>query len=195
MPTLQSIAELTWRSMFPKPTDEVKVRKEQVIADAKSEYAYQMWVKQKAEKRESGEDFISSHLLTEVELEVINNEIDISGLKILRGLDYENWLQNVGGYGCACKYVKTSHNLVQALCEDDSLGDSRRVFPLGKKLKFPDGTHSKKLSITYVNGGESIDGMIEIDDVMAGIIRRSLYELYQQKIGQADVTNNTNPEN
>jgi len=194
MPTIQSIAELTWRQLFPNPKDEVKVRKEQFIADAKSEYAYQVWLKNKADKRENGDVSIPSHLLSEADLDVVNNEIDISGLKILRGLDYDNWLQNVGGYSCTCRYVKTDSSLMQALCDDDSLGDSRRVFPLGKKLKFPDGTHSKKLTITYVNSGENIDGLTEIDDVMAGILRRSLKELYE-KVGQVDKTNNTNPEN
>lgn len=192
MADLLSIAELAWRQIFPKGKDENKVLKEQFQADAKSEYAYQIWVKILAEKREEGGIEIPSYLLTEKELEVIDNEMDISGLKIMRSLPSETWLQNVGGFGCKCNYVKSTVNLSQVLCDDDSLDDADRTYyPIGKKIIFPSGTHSDKVKIIYANNGELVDGKIEVDDAIGGIVRRSLIELYIGKVGPEDKTNNS----
>lgn len=194
MPSIQSVAELYWRALYPNPGDEVKIRKEQVIADAKNEYAYQVWLISKADKREHGEFEVPSNLLREAEIEVLGKSADISGLSIIRGLDFDMWFQGIKSDDCLCTYVKTSHNHYKALCDDDSIGSKRRVYPLGKKLMFPDGAHQKKLTLVYVSGGENIDGLIEIDEKMAGVIRRSLNDLYGKNVGIVDETNNSNPE-
>ena len=181
--------------MFPNPNDETKMMRGQVIADAKSEYAYQMWLKSKADKREDGHYSVPTYLLSEKVLSIQNDEADISDLKVLRSLDHDQWLQNIGGIVCSCKYIKTTHSLVQALCEDDSLGpDIKRYYIIGKKIKFPDGVHKKELPIIYLNNGSDVDSGIEIDDIMAGLIRRSLLDLYAGKVGIEDKTNNTNSE-
>lgn len=195
MADLKSVAELVWRQLFPDPTVRTKVKKGEVLASAKVEYAYQLWLKLMADKREDGYIDAPSYLLTEKELDVANDEMDISSLKIMRGLPWEIWLQNIGGVNCDCKYVKSTLNLAQVLCDDDSLGDSDKTYyVVGKKIKFPRGTHAKKLPITYANNGEDIDGKIEVEDTIAGIVRRTLLELYGGKIGSKDVTNNSNPE-
>lgn len=195
MADLKSVAELVWRQLFPDPTVQTKVKKEEVLASAKVEYAYQLWLKLMADKREDGYIEVPSYLLSQKELDVSNNEMDISSLKIMRGLPWEIWLVQVGELDCECKYVKSTVNLAQVLCDDDSLGDSDKTYyVLGKKIKFPKGAHASKLPITYANSGEDIDGKIEVEDTIAGIVRRSLLDLYGGKIGPKDVTNNSNPE-
>lgn len=195
MANLNSIAEQAWRQLFPGPSDEVKVKKEEFMATAKTEYAYQLWIKIMAERREEGQLDIPSYLLSEAELEVVNGVMDISSLKIMRSLPWETWLQNVGGINCECPYVKTTLNLAQVLCDDDSLPDGARTYYAeGKKLKFPKGVHKSPLPIVYANSGENIKGYIEVEDSLAGVVRRSLIEIYGGKIGNKDVTNNSNPE-
>lgn len=195
MANLLSVAELAWKQLFPESSDESKVKKEQFIADSKTEYAYQLWLRILNDKNMEGQIDIPSYLLSEIELDVANDEMDISGLKIMRSLPFEVWLQNVGGINCDCQYVKTTFNLAQTLCDDDSLGDNAKTFyPLGKRIKFPKGVHKNRLPITYANNGENINGMIEVDDAIGGLVRRSLIELYGGKTGKEDKTNNTNPE-
>lgn len=195
MANLLSIAEETWRQLFPDPTPQTKVKREEMIATAKNEYAYQLWLKLMVDKREDGYIEAPSYLLTEKELDIEDDTMDLSSLKIMRGLPWEIWLQNVGGMNCECKYVKSTVNLSQVLCDDDSLGDSDKTYyVLGKKIKFPRGVHKDKLSIIYANGGENIDGEIEVENTIGGIVRRTLLEIYAGRIGPADKTQNNNPE-
>lgn len=195
MASLNSVAELVWKQLFPDPTVQTKTKKEEVLASAKLEYSYQLWLKLMADKREDGYIDTPSYLLSEKELDVENNEMDISDLKIMRGLPWEIWLVQIGELDCECKYVKSTANLAQVLCDDDSLGDSNKTYyVVGKRIKFPKGTHKNKLPIIYANSGETVDGKIEIDDTVAGIVRRSLFELYGGRIGSTDETNNDNNE-
>lgn len=192
MANLLSIAELTWRQLFPNPKDEVKALKGQFISDSKTEYAYQLWLKILESKREDGNIEVPSYLLSEKEIDVEDGVMDLSGLSIMRSLPFEIWLQNIGGINCNCQYVKSNINLSQVLCEDDSLDDTAKpYYAIGKKIKFPKGVHKNKLTIIYANNGEEIDGEIEVDDAVGGIIRRSLLELYAGKIGPEDKTNNS----
>lgn len=195
---LLSVAEQAHSQLFPNPTDEPLIALEDFIATAKGEYAYQLWRKIKEDKREYGECEVPSYLLTETDppLEVVDNMIDISDLKIMRSIDQEQWLQNVGGINCECRYIKSTVNHTQLLCDDDSLGDGARTYyVLGKKIVFPQGTHKNALSIIYANNGEKIDGTIEVDDAVAGIIRRALIDIYAGRTGVEDKTNNTNANN
>lgn len=191
MANLLSIAEQAWSQIFPRPNDEEAVDKGDFVATAKSEYAFQLWRKIKEDKREYGEADIPSYLLSETELDVTDNVMDISSLKIMRSIDQELWLQDIGGMNCECLYVKSTLNNSKLLCDDDSLPDDARTFyPLGKKIIFPRGTHSDKLKITYANSGEEIDGMIEVDDAVGGIVRSRLIEIYS-RIGQEDTQNDS----
>lgn len=193
MANLLSIAELAWKQLFPNPSDEVKTKKEEFISTAKTEYSYQLWLKLMAEKREEGAFSVPSYLLSETELEVKDNVMDISGLKIMRSIPWETWLSNIGGIDCRCKYVKSTLNLVQTLCDDDSLDDADKIyFVVGKKIMFPRGVHKSPLPIIYANSGENINGNIEVEDSLAGIVRRTLIEIYGGKVGVEDKTNNTN---
>lgn len=192
MANLNSIAELAFLQLFPSGNDETKVKKEQFLADAKSEYAYQLWLKILADRRENGELEIPSYLLSEIELEVENNQMDVSSLKIMRSLPWETWLQNIGGIECKCRYIKSTINNSQLLCDDDSLnvGD-KTYYAVGKKIKFPLGVHSSPLEITYANEGTEIDGNIEVDAAIGAVVRRALIEIYGGKVGKEDKTNNS----
>lgn len=193
MANLLSIAELAWRQLFPNPGDENAVSREEFIATAKTEYAYQLWLKIKQDKVQYGESEVPSYLLSQVDLPIVDNAMDISELKILRSIDQELWLQDIGGFNCKCTYIKSTQSMSKVLCDDDSLPeDAKTYYPIGKKIIFPAGTHADTLSITYANSGEKIDDMIEIDDMVAGLIRRSLIEIYGGKMGQEDKTDNSN---
>ena len=193
MANLLETSNLAWLQLYPNPSDETAVSREEFIATAKTEFAYQQLLMVWKEKNDEGYFEIPSYLSSEIELPVTNNEMDISGLKILRSLPQEIWLQNIGGITCKCKYVKSTVNLSQLLCDDDSLDDAARpYYVIGKKIKFPKGVHKTPLPIIYANNGIDIDGRIEIDDAIAGIVRTRLVEIYGGKTGIEDKTNNTN---
>ncbi len=189
--SLNEIAELSFRQVFPNPGDETRIKKEEFISTARSIYAFEMWKMQMAEKALEGWFNIPSYLMTEETLDVVNNEIDISKLKILRSLTGDVWLQNIGGLTCECEYVRSTVNHTMLLCDDDSLPE-RTYIVVGNKIKFPKGVHTDKLPIIYANNGSKVDENIEIDDAVAGIVRVRLVELYLGKTGVDDRTNNSN---
>lgn len=190
---LLSIAEQAFLQIFPNAGDETLVTREQFIATAKQMYAYEMLLYYWNERNREGEFVMPSHLLSEVELEVVDNKMDISSLNVFRSLPSDLWLQNIGGLDCKCKYVKSDVNMSQLMCGDDSLGDVKTYIPLSKKIIFPDGVHANKLTLIYANMGETTDEKVEVDDALGAIVRTRLIELYAGKIGSEDKTNNTNP--
>lgn len=193
MANLKEIAQLAWEQLFPKPGDESSVTREQFISTAKTEYALQLWKKIKEDKAQYGESEVPSYLLADADVEVKDNIMDISSLKILRSIDQEMWLQNIGGMGCKCIYIKSTLNTNKILCDDDSIPDDAKLYyASGKKIIFPRGVHKSPLPITYANGGDDIDDRIEVDDAIAGIVRRSLVEIYGGKIGNEDKKNDSN---
>lgn len=189
---LKAIAELAWRQMSPNPSDEVAITKEEFIASAKTLYAYEMWLFSKTEKRDEGMFELPTEILTESEpLPVVDDAIDISGLKILRAFAGDIWLQNIGGLTCTCKYVKSTVNRSQLLCGDDSLGNGARTYYIIKdKIYFPKGAHAKALSIIYADMG-TIDDNVEVSAGIGAIIRQKLVDLYIGKTGKEDETNNS----
>lgn len=187
-------AELAHRQLFPEGSGTPPVTLEEFIATAKKEYAAQMWVLSKNEKNQEGNTNVPAILLSQVTLKVQDNMVDLSGLEILRSLSNDQWLQNIGGWTCKCKYIKSSLNDRQLLCDDDSIpDDSKLFFVVGNKIMFPRGTHSNELPIIYANKGLEVDDRLEIDDAVASIIRTKLIETYGGKTGKEDVTNNENP--
>lgn len=194
MVSIQETAELCWLQLNPTPGDETANTKEEFIATAKSTFAYNQLLLAWKEKRDEGSFQVPSYLSTEtIPLDVVNNEIDISGFDIMRSLPQEVWLQNIGGINCNCVYIKSTINQSQLLCDDDSLGDNKTYFVIGDKIRFPKGTHSNKLPIIYANNGMQLDGLTMIDDAMASIVRDKLFEIYGGKVAPVDPTNNTNP--
>lgn len=194
MANLLSIAEQAWNQLFPRPGDEEAVDKQDFVATAKSVFAYELWRKIKEDKFLYGECDIPSYLLSQAKLAVVDNEMDISGLKIMRSIDQELWLQDIGGVRCDCLYVKSTLNNTKLLCDDDSLPDDAKTFyPFGQKIIFPKGVHDSPLEISYANQGEEINERIEIDDAIAGIVRVRLIEIYGGKVGQPDTANDSDP--
>lgn len=192
MANLKSIAESAWLQLYPRGSDEALITREQFIADAKIQYAYQMLLYYWAERNREGEFLIPSHLLTEVEIDVVDNKMDISKLNVFRSLPSDIWLQNIGGIDCDCRYVRSSVNMAQLMCDDDSLGDAKRYIPLSKIIKFPDGVHKTPLPVIYANMGETTDVSVEVDDALGAIVREKLIQLYGGKTGEENKTNDTN---
>lgn len=187
------IAELAWRQLFPAGADSPPITKAEFIATAKTEYAGQMWVLSKNEKNQEGVFNVPSVLLSEVELPVKDNTVDITGLDVLRSLSNDSWLQNIGGLTCRCKYVKSNVNQRQLFCDDDSLPNDAKIYlVVGNKIWFPRGTHASKLPIIYANKGLQVEDRLEIDDAIGANIRTRLIEIYGGKTGNEDVTNNAN---
>lgn len=193
MSNLLEIAELAWEQVFPSGGDETRISKESFIATAKTEYAYQYLLFYWKQKREEGFFNIPSHLLSEVELPVVDDEIDISKLKVFNAFGTDRFLVNVGGLTCSCEYVKSNVNTAALLCDDDSLSDDTRTYLIvGNKIKFPRGTHASRLTIIYTNTGEKVSDRIECDDAIGGIVRTRLVEIYGGgKTGKEDDSNNS----
>jgi hypothetical protein len=193
MANLLEICELSWRQAFPIPSSNTLITLEEFISTGKNEFAYQTLL---MAWKDRAEDYyeVPSYLLAEADLEVKNNEMDISELKYFKSLPMDTWLVNLGGFDCHCKYVKSTANLEQLLCGDDSLDDAARTyFALGKKIVFPKGVHKTPLKIVYANRGEGVDGRIEVDEAIASLIRTKLNEIYLGRIPQSDTSNNSNP--
>lgn len=192
MANLLEIAALAWQQLYPVPNDETAITLEEFETTALSEYALQMWIKARNAKREDGYFEVPSEILVPKEFDVVNDEIDLSGVGILRSIPNEKWVQNVGGLNCKCEYIKSTINNWQLLCDDDCIDDVAKIFyVVGDKIRFPKGVHSTPLEITFASSGEDINGEIPITDDLAGIIRTRLIEIYGGKTAQEDTTNNT----
>ena len=193
---LREVAEVCWRQLFPEGADKPPITKAEFISTSKMMYADEVWRLSKNERNQEGVFNVPSVLLSQTELTVEDNMVDISELSILRSLSNDSWLQNIGGIQCKCKYVKSNVNQSQLLCDDDGLpNDSKTYFVVGNKILFPRGTHKDKLPIIYANKGLEVDGKLEIDDALASSIRTRLIDLYGGKTGKEDVTENSNPQN
>lgn len=195
MSNLKEVADLSWSQIFPQGSDETPIQKEEFIRTAYANFAYFTWVAYLNEKNQEGYADVPSYLLSEIEKEVVNNEMDISDIDYFKSLPQEVWLQRIGEEGCRCKYIKSTVNLNQLLCDDDGADDAAKTYyVVGKKIKFPKGVHKTPLSITYANMGEDADGNIEVSEEIASLIRDKLNSIYLGKVAPSDVTNNTNPD-
>lgn len=193
MTTIQSVAELAWRQVYPNPSDETPVSLAEFIETAKLEYAFQTWRMALEEKEREGWMDIASNLMVESDpLPVENNSVDISKLKIAEFLPEGKWLQGIGGFDCDCRYIKTTIGLYQLLCEDDSLDEGDKLFyVLGKKILFPLGTHADEVTVVYASTGEDLEDGTPIDEVVGAVVRVRLIEIYMGKTGVEDETNNS----
>ena len=190
---LKEVAELSWRKIFPQGGNNTAISKEEFMRVAFVEFAQQTLL---MAWKDRADDYyeVPPYLIDEVEKDIVDNEMDISDLKYFKSLPMQTWLVNMGGFDCHCKYIKSTANLSQLLCGDDSLDeDARPYFIQGKKIVFPKGTHKTPLKIVYANMGVDIDGNIECDEAIAASVLEKLDAFYLGKIAPADVTNNNNP--
>lgn len=194
--TIQSIAELAHRQIFPDDADDAPITLVEFIETAKAEYAYQLWVMNRQEWQQEGENNIPPNLLSETTLTVINKQVDISKLEALRSLPQNTWIQNLGGFDCGdCRYVLMDINKWKILCDDESRTPQvKAAIVVGKTIRFPDGTFDAKgqVSMIFANMGGDVDTDMQIDDAVGGIVRRTLIDIYSKK-SPTDSTNNSNP--
>lgn len=190
---LKEIADLAWSKIYPAGS-KAPIPRESFVRSAYANFAYQSLLMAWKEKADEGYYEVPSYLLTEIEKDIVNDEMDISDLKYFKSLPMEVWLVRIGEWNCKCKYVKSTANLAQLLCEDDSLDDEAKTyFPLGAKIKFPKGTHTTPLRITYANMGEDLNGNIEVSEAIGSLVLSYLDTFYLGKVPPVDVTNNANP--
>lgn len=188
---LNEISELSYEQIFPKGGDETAIDKVSFQRTAFAEFAYFTWIAFLNEKNNEGYAEVPSYLISEVEKEVVENEMDISDLKTFKSLPQDVWLVNIGGMNCHCKYVKSTANLTQLLCDDDSLDDAAKTYYItGKKIKFPKGVHKTPLSIMYASM-DQVNGYIEVSEDIAALVRDKLNAIYLGKVAPVDVTNNS----
>lgn len=194
MGSLQSYAELAWRQVYPNPNDETNITKAEFIETAKGEYAYGVWEQNRVENQ-MGENNIPPTLLSEIELEVKDKVADISHVKAMRSLPNNTWIQEIGEFECkGCKYLIMDLNKYKLLCDDDSRNEFEKiVIPVGKTLRFPNGTFEQdgKVPMIFANLGTDVDEELEIDDALGSVVRRKLVDIYSRKAVE-DKTNNTN---
>lgn len=172
------------------------ISRESFIATAKLEYAYAFLLWYWRENQQEGIFNMPGNLSRESEpLDVVDNEVDISGLDIMSRLPNDKWLGKIGKLTDDCIYVKSNINQTQLLKDDDSLpSDYRTYVILGKKIIFPQGTFTDKITIIYAGSGKDIDEDIEVDDAIGAQVRNRLDEIYFQKVGFVDKTNNGQPQ-
>lgn len=189
---LFEISELVWRQVTGG-NDETKLLLEEVDAAARLEYAWQMLQMAWRDKAQEGEWAIPSYISREAEVEVVNNEADISKLPVLNSIPAEMFIQQVGDL-CGCSYTKTTINNAQLFCDDDSLPENEKTyFLIGDKIKFPKGVYSEKVPIIYANDGSDLDSKtVQVDDAIGALVRQSLLNSYLGKQVAQDVTNNSN---
>lgn len=190
MAGLKEITEVVYNQVYPNAEANTAIQLEHMLVVAKSRYAHEMFIISKELKRSEGEWEIPDSLLREATLDVVNDEADISLLKIFKSLD-GLWIARVGDYGCDCGYTKHSVNLSNILCDDEYHGNSKPYVPVGKKIKFPFGAHGKTVPITYGSNGEDIDDEIECDDVIGDRVGDYLWKRFSGKL-PADRTLNSN---
>lgn len=192
MAGLKEISQVAYDQIYPNAGATTAVKVEHFIVVAKTRYAYEMFLLSKELKRSEGEWEIPSALLRESTLDIINNEADISALKIFRSFEGDTWIQKLGDQiNCDCVYTKHSVNLSNILCDDEYLGNTKPFTVVGNKIKFPKGTHGKTVPIIYASNGEDIDDEILVDDAIGDRVGDYLFKRFSGRLPE-DRTNNTN---
>lgn len=188
---LQSIAQVAYDQIYGNNTAQNAIKVEHFIEVAKSRYAYEMWLQSKTLGRAEGEWEIPSAILRDGEIEVKDNEADISALNIFRSLKGEVWLASIGA-GCDCDYMRVTPNMYKILCGTEYTGNSKPYIVTGNKIKFPEGTHHKELPITYASNGLDIsERKIEVDDAIGALVSDYLWKRFTNRL-PVDRTNDAN---
>lgn len=194
MASLNEICQEVYDSVYPNTSIQTSIKVEHVLVEGRVRYAYEMWLQSKISAREDGGWEVPSVLLQDATIEVKDNEADISALNIFRSFEGDMWIQSIGEFGCECSYMKQSVNISKMLCDDEYLGNSKPYTVIGKKIKFPKGTHEKTLPIVYASNGEGLDGDMEVDDAIGALVSDYLWKRFTNRL-PADRTNNSNENN
>lgn len=191
MANINEIAQIAYDQIYPNAEQATSVKVEHFIQTALTRYAYEMFLLSKELKRADGEWDIPDTLLREDILTIVNNEADISALKIFTSFEGGKWISKVGDFGCDCGYIKHTVNMSNILCDDEYNGNSKTYVIIGKKIKFPHGAHGKTAPIIYASSGEDVDGDIEVDDAIGDRVGDYLFKRFSGRI-PADRTENSN---
>lgn len=190
MAGLKEICQVAYDQIYPNAEANTAIQLEHFLVVAKTRYAHEMFIISKELKRSEGEWEIPDSLLREATLDIVDNEADISGIKIFKSLD-GLWIARLGDYGCECGYTKHSANVSHLLCDEDYHGNSKPYTPIGNKIKFPYGTHGKTVPITYGSNGEDLDDEIYVDDIVGDRVGDYLFKRFSGKLPE-DRTLNSN---
>lgn len=192
MTSLKEIVQAAYEIVYPMPSDETPIKKEAFMVTAKAELAFNYWKISKERKNTEGYFEVDSHLMTTIDLPVVNNKLQLANLPILRSLENDRWLIQLGDFG-SCTFTKTSINQIKLYQGNDSLPDNEIVYVIiGNEIRFDREIKQKTLSLTYANEGDDINADVQIDGVLGAIVMRSLLDIYQKK-NPTDTTNNSNP--
>lgn len=193
MADLKEIAEVAYAQIYPNAgTSAPSVKREHFLSVARTRYAFEMYLLSKELSRSEGLFEIPTALLREADLAIVDDEADISSLKIFRSFEGDHWIGAVGGFACGCEYIKYSVNLNNILgCDSEYKGNKRSYTVVGNKIKFPDGTHSKTVPIIYASNGTDLNDGILVDDAVADRVSEYLWKRYSGRIPE-DRTNNSN---
>lgn len=191
MASLNEICQEVYDSVYPNASIQTSIKVEHVLVEGRVRYAYEMWLQSKISAREDGGWEVPSVLLQDATIEVKDNEADISALNIFRSFEGDMWIQSIGEFGCECSYMKQSVNISKMLCDDEYLGNSKPYTIIGKKIKFPKGTHEKTLPIVYASNGEGLDGDMEVDDAIGALVSDYLWKRFTNRLPE-DRTVNSN---
>jgi hypothetical protein len=194
MAGLLSISQVVYDQVFPNASVQTSVKVDHVFEEAKLRYAFEMFIQSKELARLEGGWEIPSALLRDATLTIEKNEADVSALNIFRSFEGDMWIQSIGEFGCECSYVNQSVNISKMLCDDEYLGNSKPYTVIGKKIKFPKGSHEKTLPIIYASNGEDIDGDVEVDDSIGALVSDYLWKRFTNRLPE-DRTNNSNSSN
>ena len=196
MATIQSVAELAYRQVFPNPQVTNDITIEEFIESAKLLYTRHLWDINRINRQDEGFTSTNPNLLSFGTITIENNKADLAHLN---AIDYFNgvaWIQQIGDImeGCeACGYTLYDLPKYKALCNDDSVDKRKKPAVLvGKQMMFPKGSWKDSEPIIYVGSGDGLDDEVEVDNLAASFVRQSLVELYLGKKGPEDTTNNNN---
>lgn len=193
MSNLLSIAQLNYDIVYPNATAQTSIKVEHFIEEAKSRYAWEMFRISHETKRSEGEWEIPSALLRNGTIEVINNEADVSSLKIFRSFEGDTWIQALGGFDSDCTYIRQSVNISRMLLDDEYLGNSKPYTVIGNSIKFPKGAHNKSIPIIYASNGEDLQGDIEVDDAIGALVSEYIYKKFSGRLPEdRSADSNTN---
>lgn len=194
MADLKSISQVCYDQLYPNATMQTSIKVEHFIEEAKIRYAWEMFRMSKEVKRAEGEWEVPSALLRQSNLDIIDNEADISDLKIFRSFDGDMWIANIGGIGSDCNYIRMSVNQSQMLLDDEYTGNGHPYTIIGKTIIFPKGTHKKTVPMIYASNGEDLDDKIEVDDAIGALVSDYIYKKFSGKLPEdrsADSNSNT----
>lgn len=183
---IRTIAELEWLRIYPQPQTPAHTLHE-FIETAKHEYNRIAWVAAMNEKQQAGTWEMPSELTKVDEVIVKDNQADISGLPILRGLPHDKWLAAL--MNGTCIYTKTTMN-DHLLMGDEDMGIGERFYIMGNRLQFTDKVKDGTYTIIFAQDG-SDDGHT-IEEANAALVRDALRKIYGQPL-PVDKTNNLNP--